>query len=241
MSAEEERPPGVVVTGAAGDLGAALCRSWLADGWRVFGADLKGQPPEGVTAVTLDVRDRGAVFALAERAAAESALAVWVNCAGLVAPAKVREADPQIWELIIQVNLTGTFHGCAAAMSTMIAAGRGGCILNVGSISGQIGGLGMHPAYGASKAGVHTLTRSYALEGARYGIRCNAVAPSVIEGSMATGLSEQQLERYLATHPMRRLATMDEVVQGMRFLADGARSSYLNGVVLPINGGSYLS
>ncbi len=238
---EPQKHPAVVITGASGDLGGALVDAWLADGWRVYGADLR--PPEareGLIPVELDVCDRAAVFALAERAETEGALKVWVNCAGVVAPGRIREADPAIWDRIIAVNLTGTFHGCAAALGAMIAAGQGGRIVNIGSISGQIGGLGMHPAYGASKAGVHTLTKSYAQEGARYGVACNAVAPSVIEGSMADGLTDDQKARLVGAHPMRRFARMEEVVHGVRYLADAQAASYVSGVILPINGGSYV-
>jgi 3-oxoacyl-[acyl-carrier protein] reductase len=92
----------------------------------------------------------------------------------------VADADALEWERIIAVNLTGTFHGCAAALAVMSANG-GGRIVNIGSLSGQVGGTALHPAYGASKAGVHALTRTYALEGARHGVYCNAVAPSVID------------------------------------------------------------
>jgi NAD(P)-dependent dehydrogenase (short-subunit alcohol dehydrogenase family) len=112
--------------------------------------------------------------------------------------------------------------------------------VNIGSLSGQVGGTALHPAYGASKAGVHALTRTYALEGARYGVYCSAVAPSVIEGSMASQLSERQREQLVRTNPLRRLARMPEVVDAVRYLASEA-ASYTNGVVLPVNGGSYLS
>jgi NAD(P)-dependent dehydrogenase (short-subunit alcohol dehydrogenase family) len=82
---------------------------------------------------------------------------------------------------------------------------------------------------------VHALTKSYAIAGTRYGIYCNAVAPAVIEGSMARAFSPQQLEKYLAAIPMRRLATMDEIVHAIRYLAD-ERAGYTNGVVLALNG-----
>ena len=116
----------------------------------------------------------------------------------------------------------------------------GGRIVNIGSLSGQVGGTALHPAYGASKAGVHALTRTYALEGARYGVYCNAVAPSVVEGAMAAQLSERQREQLARANPLRRLARMPEVVDAVRYLASDA-ASYTNGVILPVNGGSYLS
>lgn len=230
-----------VITGAAGDLGRALTEAFLAEGYQVYGGDIvEVAPCAGLVPVHLDVTDRASVFALAERAAAEAGpLRLWINAAGVLRVVAVSEADAADWERIIAVNLTGTFHGCAAALEVM-RRGGGGRIVNIGSLSGQVGGTALHPAYGASKAGVHSLTRTYALEGAKYGVYCNAVAPSVIEGAMAAQLSERQRDQLARTNPLRRLARMHEVVDAVRYLAsDGA--SYTNGVVLPVNGGSYLS
>jgi len=239
MALEESRP-GVVITGAAGDMGAALGASFLSDGYLVFGADIV--PPaakEGLVPVETDVTDRAAVFALAERAAAESSLVVWVNCAGIFRPVSVSDAGSDDWNRIIAVNLTGTFNGCAAALAVMSKRG-GGRIVNAGSLSGHVGGTGVHPAYGASKAGVHALTKTYALEGACHGIACNAVAPGVLEGKMGGQFADGQLERVARANPMRRLGRIEEAVEAIRFLADPHRASYLNGVILPVNGGAYM-
>jgi NAD(P)-dependent dehydrogenase (short-subunit alcohol dehydrogenase family) len=229
-----------VITGAAGDLGRALSASFVADGHTVFAADIAPvAAADRLIPVELDVTDRESVFALAERAAAEAGeLKLWINGAGIVRVTRVLEADPADWHRILAVNLTGTFHGCAAALAVMRRQGFGR-IVNVGSLSGQVGGTGVHPAYGASKAGVHALTKSYALEGARHGVYCNAVAPSVIEGAMGDQFSERQRAQLAQSNPLRRLARMDEVVAAIRYLAsDGA--SYTNGVILPVNGGSFL-
>lgn len=241
MTDDKTRKPGVVVTGAAGDMGGAVAASFLADGFAVFAGDIApvAERP-GLTARRLDVTDRAAVFALAEHAAAESAIAIWVNCAGIVVTGAVAEATADAWERIIAVNLTGSFHGCAAALAVMTAGGRGGCIVNVGSLSGQLGGLGVHPAYGASKAGVHALTKSYGLAGGKLGIRCNAIAPSVIEGSMADSFRDDQLARLARANPLGRLGRMADVVGAVRFLADPERAAFVNGVILPVNGGSYM-
>jgi NAD(P)-dependent dehydrogenase (short-subunit alcohol dehydrogenase family) len=230
-----------VITGAAGDLGQALSEAFLAEGYRVYGGDVVPvEPRRGLVPVHLDVTDRAAVFALAERAAAEAGpLRLWINAAGIVRVVKVSEAAPEDWERIIAVNLTGTFHGCAAALAVMRRQG-GGRIVNLGSLSGQVGGTGVHPAYGASKAGVHALTRTYALEGAKFGVLCNAVAPSVLEGSMGSQFSERQREQLAAANPLRRLGRIEEVVGAVRYLASAA-ASYTNGVILPLNGGSYLA
>jgi NAD(P)-dependent dehydrogenase (short-subunit alcohol dehydrogenase family) len=230
----------VVITGAAGDLGRALTASFLADGHTVFGADIVPlEPRVGLIPAELDVTDRTALFALAERAAAgPRGLRIWINAAGIVRVTRVLDADPEDWDKIVAVNLTGTFHGCAAALAAM-SRQRLGRIVNIGSLSGQVGGTGVHPAYGASKAGVHALTKTYALEGARYGVYCNAVAPSVIEGAMGSQFSDRQREQLAQSNPQRRLARMDEVVDAVRYLASEA-ASYTNGVILPVNGGSYL-
>lgn len=238
-SGKEAAAPGVVITGAAGDLGRAAAESFIASGYRVYGADLvplEARP--GLVPVTLDVTRGGAVMALAERAAAETALWAWINAAGIVAVASVEEATVADWERIIAVNLTGTFHGCAAALAVL--KDRGGRIVNVGSISGQVGGVGPHPAYGASKAGVHALTKSYALAGARYGVTCNAVAPSVLEGRMGKEFNEAQLEKLVRAHPLRRLGRMAEVVHAIRYLTDPG-ASFINGVILPVNGGALMT
>jgi NAD(P)-dependent dehydrogenase (short-subunit alcohol dehydrogenase family) len=233
--------PAAVITGAAGDLGKALTASFIGDGLSVFGADIVPlEPRPGLTPVRVDVTDRAPVFALAERAAAETGpLQLWINAAGIVRVVKVADATPEDWERIIAVNLTGTFHGCAAALSVMRRQGFGR-IVNLGSLSGQVGGTGVHPAYGASKAGVHALTKTYALEGAKCGVLCNAVAPSVLEGSMGRQFSERQRAQLAAGNPLRRLGRIDEVVTAIRYLASEA-ASYTNGVILPVNGGSYLA
>ena len=230
-----------VISGAAGDLGRALSEAFLAEGYRVYGGDVVPvEPRAGLVPVHLDVTDRAAVFALAERAAAEAGpLQLWINAAGIVRVVKVSEAAPEDWERIIAVNLTGTFHGCAAALAVMRRQG-GGRIVNLGSLSGQVGGTGVHPAYGASKAGVHALTRTYALEGAKFGVLCNAVAPSVLEGRMGSQFSERQREQLASANPLRRLGRIEEVVGAVRYLASAA-ASYTNGVILPLNGGSYLA
>ena len=230
-----------VITGAAGDLGRALSEAFLAEGYHIYGGDIAPvEPRAGLVPVHLDVTDRAATFALAERAAAEAGpLKLWINAAGILRVVKVADADPLDWERIIAINLTGTFHGCAAALEVM-RRGGGGRIVNIGSLSGQVGGTALHPAYGASKAGVHALTRTYALEGARYRVYCNAVAPSVIEGAMAGQMSERQREHLARANPLRRLARMPEVVDAVRYLASDA-ASYTTGVILPVNGGSYLS
>ncbi len=234
-----EKKKGVVITGAAGDLGRALCSSFAADGFHVFAADLTLAPEAaGVQALRVDVTDYKAMQELAERAGHETQLQVWINAAGLFVAGPVAAANEADWARIIAVNLTGTFHGCAVAMPVLAAAG-GGRIVNVGSISGQLGGAGVHPAYGASKAGVHALTRTYAVEGARYGVLCNAVAPGLLEAGMVREFKQAQLDKLAQTIPLRRLGAMDDVTRVIRFLSS-PDSSYMTGAIVPVNGGAHM-
>lgn len=232
-------PRGIVITGSAGDIGRELAESFARDGYVVFGGDLAPQAPlEGLVPVSVDVTDRASVFALAARAAAESRPEAWINAAGVFVSVSVAEATEADWHRLIGVNLTGVFHGCAAAVEMLRAAG-GGRIVNIGSLSGQIGGVGVHPAYGASKAGVHSLTKTYALEGARHGVLCNAVAPSPLDGKMARIFSPSQLQKLSRANPLGRLGKIAEVVQVVRFLADKDQT-FVNGAIIPVNGGSFM-
>lgn len=227
-----------VVVGGAGDMGRAICARLARDGLSVVAADLRGEAQEAAKSVILDVTDRAAVFALAERVASEGRLAVWVNAAGLFLPCDVAQANEPDWSRIIAVNLTGTFHGCAAALAAMARQG-GGRIVNIGSVSGHVGGTAVHPAYGASKAGVHALTKTYALEGARHGVLCNAVAPGLLKGAMADQFSERQIERLARAAPLGRLGEMQEIAEVVAFLASSG-SSYMTGAVVPVNGGALM-
>ncbi|MGE4219053.1 MAG: SDR family NAD(P)-dependent oxidoreductase [Alphaproteobacteria bacterium] len=235
-----EKPAGVVITGAAGHLGAALARSFAADGHAVFAADIAAaQPAAGVTPVVADVTDRSSVLALAEKASAESRLQVWINAAGIFPTGPVRQASVEIWDRTIAINLTGTFNGCAVALEAMIAGG-GGRIVNISSVSGLVGGIAVHPAYGASKAGILALTKTYALEGARHGVACNAVAPGMFDSAMSRNFSDEQRIKLARAIPAGRLGQVAEIVPAVRFLADPVAAAYVTGETLSVNGGAYM-
>ena len=150
----------VVITGAAGDLGRELCGSFPRRRLhRLCGRSGANPPRPGLEAVMLDVTDRAAVIALAERAGRERQVAgLDQRRRRLSRLPGAGSRRPRTGSALSRSISPAHFYGCAAALPVLAAAG-GGRIVNIGSISGQVGGVGAHPAYGASKAGVHALTK----------------------------------------------------------------------------------
>ncbi|MDE2978634.1 MAG: SDR family NAD(P)-dependent oxidoreductase [Acidobacteriota bacterium] len=156
-----------------------------------------------------------------------------VNNAGGGRPVAFRGLDLESWRATQRVNLEATFAASRAAYKVMRKA-RGGSIVNMASLAAHGPGGWMGADYAASKAGMVSLTRSLALEAARFGVRCNAVSPGFIETDMTTELSEDQRQRLLV--PLGRLGTPAEVAACVTFLLSPL-SSYITGQVIHVNGG----
>jgi NAD(P)-dependent dehydrogenase (short-subunit alcohol dehydrogenase family) len=188
-------------------------------------------------AFTADVADRAAVAAAAERITDRfGAVDVLVNNAGTCIHRPALEVTEEEWRSVIDVNLTGVWHGCQVFGALMVGAGHG-AIVNVGSMSGQIVNRPQwQPAYNASKAAVHHLTRSLAAEWAPHGVRVNAVAPGYVRTDMSPIDRPEFAERWIGDTPQRRAADPDEIAPAVLFLASSA-SSFVTGTVLVVDGG----
>jgi NAD(P)-dependent dehydrogenase (short-subunit alcohol dehydrogenase family) len=220
--------------GEAGASIAIVARDEAASAAVVSELDGKGIRARAFTA---EVSDRSAVASAAEQIAAEfGRVDILVNNAGTCIHRPALEVTEEEWRTVIDVNLTGVWNGCQVFGALMVQAG-GGAIVNVGSMSGQIVNRPQwQPAYNASKAGVHHLTKSLAAEWAGYGVRVNAVAPGYVRTEMAPVDRPEFAAHWIGDAPQQRAAEPEEIAPSVVFLASPA-SSFMTGTVLVIDGG----
>jgi len=188
-----------------------------------------------------DVRDKHVMTQVVERAVEEfGGLDILVNVAGLTRPTRFLDVTEEEYDLVLDVNLKGTFLATQAAVPAMLRRG-GGSIVSLASVSGQRGGgVFGASAYSAAKAGIMGLTKALARELTPQGIRVNCVAPSMIDTDIAGDLLTPERKVELAKGTLvGRLGAVDDVVKSILFLAS-EESSYLTGVTLDINGGMHL-
>ena len=154
---------------------------------------------------------------------------VLVNNAGTCIHRPALEVTEEEWRFVMDVNVDGVWN-CSQAFGRQMVAQRSGVIVNIGSISGQIVNRPQwQPAYNASKAAVHQLTKSLAAEWAPYGVRVNALAPGYIKTEMAPVDEPQFRQHWIEDAPMRRYAVPAELGPSVVFLASDA-SSFMTGI-----------
>ena len=164
-------------------------------------------------------------------------LDILVNNAGIFPMVRVEETSVELWDQVMDINVTGVFLGTKHAIPAMRTAG-GGSIINISSVAGLVGGS-RAAAYSASKGAVRILTKGTAVQYASDGIRANSVHPGIIVTAMTEELlaDEDQRAQRLTGTPIGRLGTVDDVAYGVLFLASD-ESSYVTGSELVIDGGS---
>ena len=163
-------------------------------------------------------------------------LDILVNSAGITKDKTARKMTPEDWDDVLQVNLSGTFYACRAALTHMLDR-EYGRIVNISSVVGERGNFGQIN-YAASKSGIFGLTKTLALETASKGITVNAVTPGFIRTKMVEDMPEEVLEKVIAQIPAGRLGEPDEVARLVEFLAD-PESGYITGEIYGMNGGFY--
>ena len=236
-----------LVTGAGSGIGRATVARLLRAGWKVAAIDRDGRAltelaeriakPRRLFTQALDVTNEPATEkAIAMAGEALSRIDGVVNSAGIAADIPALDTPVDLFRKMLDVNVVGTFIVARAAARLMRNTG-GGSIVNISSVAGLRGGKG-RSAYGASKGAVIVLTQVLANDLARYSIRVNAVAPGPVDTPMAQAMhSERDRAQWLRHIPMRRYARPDEIANVIEFLLDGARSSYVTGEIVAVDGG----
>ena len=237
-----------LVTGAAQGLGREIAVGLAKNGAALVLSDI--QYPEATAnavqetgarwiAIQADITDEDQVKAMARKSVSDCGkVDILINNAGVSQLGYTATEDLSLteWDAIIRVNLTGTFLSCKHFGKEMITGG-GGSIVNIATTAG-ITGVPRAPAYSASKAGVILLTKSLALEWARYNIRVNAIAPHYLETPLTEGLraSEKVYAGLVKQIPMRRFGKPSEMIGAVLYLSSQA-SSYTTGTVIAADGG----
>lgn len=204
---------------------------------RSVAADLAAETGRTVVGLGLDVTDReSATRAVGAAVEATGRLDVLVNNAGACVHRPALDVTDDEWDLVLDTNVRGLWIMSQVA-GRHFAAQRSGVIVNIGSISGQIVNRPQwQPAYNASKAAVHQLTKSLAAEWAPLGIRVNAVAPGYVKTEMAPVDDPAFKSRWIDDAPMQRYALPEEIAPTVVFLASDA-SSFMTGSVVIVDGG----
>ena len=245
----------VIVTGAATGIGRATALRFACEGARVAAWDVNA---EGADALVRELTEAGgeAIFQrvdVSNRTSVEEAAAgvvarwgaihVLINNACILRDAmlvKCKEGVPPVlmsdeqFDAVIAVNLKGVFV-CTRAVAPFMISGGGGVILNASSVVGLYGNFGQ-TNYVAAKSGVIGMTKVWARELGKYGIRVNAVAPGFISTAMTRNMPEKVLDRMRAGTPLRRLGEPADIANAYLWLASDA-ASFVHGTVLSVDGG----
>ncbi|GAA4670208.1 SDR family NAD(P)-dependent oxidoreductase [Gordonia humi] len=242
MSESVTYPRVVLVTGAAGGMGAAHATALAARGVHVCVADVADASAVigeieaaggSASAHELDVADPAAwTRVVDEIAGARGELGGLVNNAGISRRLEFLDTPDDVWELTMRINLFGPFYGMKAVTPLMRDSG-GGSIVNISSISGQIGYFS--PAYSSSKWGLTGLSKSAAGNFAKWNIRVNSVHPGLV-GTALLGGADAFVKAAVDSIPMNRMATPAEITDAVLHLLSD-RSTYMTGSELTVDGG----
>ena len=239
----------VLVTGSSRGIGAELVKAFGKRGAHCvvnYVADAQGQNKsdaenvarrlEKPIVIQCDVTQPGEVETMMRQIADEcGGLDILVNNSGIIADRTIKKMSPEQFESVIRVNLVGTFNVTQKAAAVLRSGGR---IVNISSVSGQVGLFGQ-ANYSSSKAAIIALTKVSAREFARQKITVNAIAPGFIDIGMSKGMPGEVTANFIKQIPLGRLGNVSEIVDAALFLAS-PMASYVTGHVLNVNGGFYM-
>jgi 3-oxoacyl-[acyl-carrier protein] reductase len=236
-----------LVTGASRGIGAAVAKTLATQGATVVAA-ARGSNAEQTAAeivaaggkaeaVNLDVTDPVNVQAVVGAALSRHGrMDILVNNAGIARDQLLLRMKREAWDAVIATNLTGAYTCSQAVLASMIKQ-RGGRIINISSVVGQMGNAGQ-VNYAASKAGLIGMAKALAREVASRGVTVNVVAPGLIDTDMTKAIARGASEVWTSQIPLKRLGTPQDVAWTVCFLASD-EAAYITGQVVAVNGGMY--
>ena len=238
----------ILITGGGSGIGLATVEAVLDRGWRAIAADVSeanldhtrthlARHGDRLRCELLDVTREPDILRAVKSVDAEfGPLTGLVNCAGIARQVECLETSTELFRQVLEINLIGSFVIAREVGKRMAARGRG-AIVNISSVSGLRAGYG-RVAYGASKAGLISMTQVMAAELAQSGIRVNAVAPGAVETALAKELHGPEFRAAWARlSPQRRYSEPSEIASAVLFLLDDAQSSFITGHTLCVDGG----
>jgi len=236
-----------IITGAGRGIGLTTAQTFAREGAKVVLCDLDFAEVEAaaqdlkkaghqVLAVQANTAKSDSVKDLLQKSLAEfGRVDILVNNAGIIRDRQLLKMEDEEFDQVIEVNLRGVYL-CAKAAAEVMAAQGGGVILNASSVVALYGNFGQ-TNYVASKAGVIGMTRVWARELGRKGIRVNAVAPGFIETRMTEGIPDKVIEKLIEKVPLGRMGKPQDIANAYLWLASD-ESSYVTGHVLSVDGGA---
>jgi len=240
-----------IITGSARGIGAATALTFAREGANVVICDVNAELGNELateinqhaadgssTAIFLpvNVADEASVQTLITQTVQHfGRLDILVNNAGVTRDAQLKKMTEEEFDFVIDINLKGVFHCGQAAAQQMLEQGDGGVILNAASVVGLDGNFGQ-TNYASTKAGVIAMTKVWSRELGPKGIRVNAVAPGFIETPMTAKMPEKVYASMVERTPLRRAGKAQDVANAYLWLA-GEEASFINGVVLRVDGG----
>ena len=241
-----------LVTGGTGGIGTAICETLAAAGHSVvanyFPAD-KENAEQWLTAMRerhtdihiepADVTDYTACGEMITRVeAALGPIDILVNCAGITRDKTLKRMTPDMWQAVIDTNLTSAYNVTQQVINGMTERGFGR-IINISSVNGQKGQFGQ-ANYSAAKAGLHGFTMAIAQETAAKGVTVNTVSPGYIETEMTNAMPDEVLQAIVNSVPARRMGKPEEIANAVSWLAD-EHNAYTTGANIPVNGGLFMA
>lgn len=230
----------VIVTGGTRGIGKSISTAFALKGAKVYAFDIndfsdKTGILEQISFLKADVSSFDSVSsAIGEVVKREGRVDVLINNAGITRDNLLIRMSEGEWDLVMDVNLKGTFN-CIKAVARTMMGQRSGRIVNIGSVVGTIGNAGQ-ANYSSSKAGIIGLSKSIAKELGSRNITVNVVAPGYVNTEMTQVLTEEQRAFFVNNIPLKRVAEPEDIANAVLFLASD-EASYITGHVLHVNGG----